>query len=92
MTGIVADYGKITMYAKGIDPSKGVLATVTAQQVSLRKADGAFISTLPVGAEVLIIGYDAAADMFMVEYNGTSGYLKGAGLSVSRDELLNSFR
>lgn len=78
--------------SKGIDPSKGVLATVTAQQVSLRKADGAFISTLPVGAEVLIIGYDAAADMFMVEYDGTSGYLKGAGLSVSRDELLNSFR
>lgn len=77
---------------KGIDPSKGIVATVTAQQVSLRKADGGFISTLPVGAEVLIIGYDAGADMFMVEYNGTSGYLKGAGLSVSRDELLSNFR
>lgn len=87
-----AGFGAVWNSAHGIDPSKGVTAKVTAQQVSLRKADGSFISTLPVGAEILVIGYDKSADMFMVEYNGTNGYIKGAGLSVSRDELLNTFK
>lgn len=72
--------------------TSGMSVRVTAQQVSLRRADGSFVRTLPVGADILVTGYDKAADMFVVQYNGDSGYVKGAGLSVSRDELLRTFR
>ena len=70
----------------------GMSVKVTAQQVSLRRADGSFIRTLPVGAEILVTGYDRNADMILAEYDDASGYVKGAGLNVSRDELLRTFR
>lgn len=76
----------------GIEPGKGTTAKVVANDVYLRDKNGASVALLPVGASVTITSYDKSRDMFCVNYKGRVGYLKGLGLSVSRETLLRTYK
>lgn len=76
----------------GIEPGESTTVKVVADGVNLRDKNGSSIAVLPVGSSVEIMNYDKAKDMFYVKCNGKTGYLKGLGLSVSRDTLLRNFK
>lgn len=74
---------------------KGIVSVtvkVTADSVYMRDSDGNAIASLPKGASIEITGYDYSCGMFTATYGNKSGYVKGAGFSVSQDELYNYFR
>lgn len=65
--------------------------TAKSPSVSLRNSNGAYQSTIPQGKTFTITDYNTQYGMFEAEYNGETGYVKGTGLSISYDELYDSF-
>lgn len=76
----------------GTETGSDITAKVVADAVYLRDNAGNTMLMLPVGATVVIMSYLEEKDMFYVKCNGRTGYLKGLGLSVSRDTLLRNFK
>lgn len=73
-------------------PVEGTTVTVTADRLSLRNANGSAITSIAKGASFIITGYDASVGMFTAEYDGMTGYVKGTGLNIPQNELLNLFQ
>ena len=76
----------------GTTAAEGVSVTVTSDYLSLRNANGSTIKTIAKGASFVITGYDASVGMFTAVHEGTTGYAKGTGLNISKNELLNHFQ
>lgn len=76
----------------GISENGQVTVKVTADSVYLRNRDGSNIQVLPKGASITIMSYDSSRDMFYVQYGSKTGYVKGAGFSMTRDQLLKTFK
>ena len=70
-----------------IASAESIIVKTTVDNVYLRDRNGSVVTSIPRGKEVEVNGYDSTLDMFSATYGGKSGYLKGTGLSISRDEL-----
>lgn len=70
----------------------GTTVTVTSDYLSLRNANGSTITTVAKGKSLIITGYDVSVGMFTADYEGMSGYVKGTGLNIPQNELLNLFQ
>ena len=63
-----------------------------ASEVYLRNNKGSSIDRIEKGDTVYITGYDPDCELFTAEYKNQTGYVKGAGFDISKDELLDYFK
>ena len=69
-----------------------ISARIDVNDLYLRNQNGSVITATKKGDTVEVLGYDPSSGMFNVEVGGISGYIKGTGLNISRDELLKYFK
>lgn len=74
------------------DAKEPIEVTITASSAFLRDANGKAIRLMVQGETFTITGYDPSCEMFTAIHGKTEGYVKGTGLSVSKDELLEVFQ
>ena len=79
-------------YTKSYEEFKSVEVKATSSSVYLRNRSGAAITLIKAGKSFYITGYDSAIGMFTATYDGWEGYLKGSGLNISKEELLDYFQ
>ncbi len=72
----------------GIALAERITVRTAVDNVYLRNQNGSIITSVPQGGVVEIAGYNASLDMFSAFYAGKTGYIKGTGLTVSRNELM----
>ena len=72
----------------GMALAERITVRTAVDNVYLRNANGSIITSVPQGGVVEIAGYNASLDMFSASYAGKTGYIKGTGLTESRDELM----
>lgn len=73
------------------NPLSGIDATVTANTVALTADDGS-VNYLKTGALLTITGYDASVDRFTVKHAESTGYIKGIGLDIEKEQLVRLFK
>ena len=73
----------------GIAAAEGISVRTAVDNVYIRNQNGSIITSVPQGGVVEVTGYSASLDMFSASYGGKAGYIKGIGLTVPRDELIN---
>lgn len=76
------------MLLTGIAFAEGISVRTAVDNVYLRNQNGSIITSVPQGGTVEVTGYSRSLDMFSASYAGKTGYIKGTGLSISRDELI----
>ena len=72
----------------GIAAAESISVRTAVDNVYIRNQNGSIITSVPQGGVVEVTGYSASLDMFSASYGGKTGYIKGTGLTVSRDELM----
>ena len=78
--------------ANRLEDETQLTVKVVADSVYLRNRTGGAVVLMSKGSSVIIYGYDTSIDMFKARYGDKEGYVKGAGFSMSRNELMGYFR
>lgn len=79
-------------YTKSYEELESVEVKATSSSVYLRDRNGSAITLIKAGKPFYITGYDSVSGMFTATYDGWEGYLKGSGLNISKNELLDYFQ
>ena len=72
--------------------SSTIIAQIEVNDLYLRNSNGTVIASTKKGDNIEILGYDVSSGMFIAEFGGHTGFIKGTGLNISKNELLEYFK